>query len=131
MRRVRSLRCQGEGDGQMRWLPIFPTEDSRNPTMERMMLVDTKPVGVYLHRFPVRYRQQTIDGHDHPWSFLFLVLSGGYDETRLGRRTERRRRWSCGFRCADAVHRLAVHRDGCITLCIRGPERRKWGWRTV
>ena len=115
----------------MKWQSIFPTEDSRNPTMERMVLVETRLVGVYLHRFPHRYQQQVIDAHDHPWSFLSLVLSGGYDETRLGRKTERRDRWSCGFRCADTVHQLTVHRGGCITLCVRGPEQRKWGWRTI
>lgn len=111
----------------MRWRPIFPTERSDCPSMERLVFLESRPLGVYLHRFSPKAE---IQGHDHPWDFLTVVLSGGYSEARKGAASYRTAR-SVSFRKASSVHSLRVGRRGCLTLCVRGPHRREWSWAGV
>lgn len=111
----------------MMWLPIFPSESSTSPTMERLALLDSRPLGVYLHRFA---RGAKIQGHDHPWDFVTVVLRGGYSEARPGAACWRAL-GRASFRRASEVHSLRVGPRGCLTLCIRGPRRRGWSWREL
>lgn len=67
--------------------------------------------------------------HDHPWSFVSLVLRGWYVETHHdGVRTHRR--WlSLAFRSARELHYIsAVPPGGCWTLVLTGRRRRRWGF---
>jgi hypothetical protein len=113
----------------MRWAPIFPTEHSKSPTMERLSLVDNRLFGLYLHRFRGSKHRPIIGSHDHPWDFLSIVLRGGYEERPCACRSEARERWSFTIHRAEAVHSIRVNKEGCLTLCVRGPTRREWGWR--
>jgi len=99
--------------------------------MERLALLDTRLLGVYLHRFPATGGRPIIPGHDHPWGFVSVVLAGGYDEASCWCHETPHRRGHCGLRRARAVHRIRVHPDGCLTLCIRGPKRQDWSWQRL
>lgn len=97
--------------------------------------------------------------HDHPWSFLSLILRGGYDEdwctpagfqlacaderpqlARTGERGQwvgyvRRRVHRLSFHRATDLHKIvSFHRGrahGAWTFLITGPERgREWGFMT-
>lgn len=115
----------------MRWLPIFPNEESEQPVMERLCLLETRLAGVYLHRFPASKYRPIVGAHDHPWSFVTVVLRGGYDEIRCVGVGEPKRRWSVSFRGHRTVHKIRVFPEGALTLCIRGPKRQDWSWRRL
>lgn len=73
--------------------------------------------------------------HDHPWSFLTLILFGGYvDEVTLtdGRiRTRLNRIGRLLFRRAEHTHRIhALPAGSCFTLVLRFRKRRSWGFHT-
>ena len=38
--------------------------------MERLALLDTRLIGVYLHRFPASPLRPPVGAHDHPWRGL-------------------------------------------------------------
>lgn len=68
--------------------------------------------------------------HDHPFTFVSLILWGGYWEHLLdGSRT-----WhgpgSVLVRSAEVLHRLELPRPSW-TFVIRGPIRRRWGFLTA
>jgi hypothetical protein len=115
----------------MRWKPIFPSEQSDDPIMERLPIIDSRLLGIYLHRFKASKERPIIGGHDHPWDFAFLVLSGGYEEIPCRCMRVPRKKWDFGVRLASTIHSIRVNESGCLTLCIRGPARRKWGWRPL
>lgn len=77
------------------------------------------------------------DLHDHPVSFLALVLRGGYLEKRArGLRTPGEGvyhvvRWFNILRTTDRHRILALARGGpTVTLCFAGPKKREWGFHT-
>lgn len=104
--------------------------------------------GVYLHRFDAP--DPGIDLHDHPFSFVSVVLAGGYIEERADIREaemlariadkwpttchrgvlEHRGRWSVRALRLDECHRIVDLDRGrrCWTLVLRGPVRRRWGF---
>lgn len=96
---------------------------------------------VFLHRMDAPDPGE--DLHDHPWSFVSLVLKGGYTERRApvvevdGDRFERRmlceRRqrlpWSIArFRLGECHRVEHLGRTPTWTLVVTGPVRRKWGF---
>lgn len=67
------------------------------------------------------------DMHDHPYSYLTIILRGGYiEETDDG--IFHRKPGYIGFYKAEKFHKLKPIKP-CWTLFIRGPQRRKWGYR--
>lgn len=74
--------------------------------------------------------------HDHPFSFVSLVLRGGYREERVavsavGDTTttwETRRAPSFAYRRAEDLHRLVSVEPDTWTLVLTGPIRRTWGF---
>lgn len=88
------------------------------------------------------------DLHDHPWSFLSVVLWGGYTELRALSReapglaaiaerypsadrgvVEHRRPGSIRVLRLDECHTITrLHRRRCWTLVVGGPRRRSWGF---
>ena len=115
----------------MKWAPIFPNEHAESPTMERLAILDNRLVGLYLHRFPASPLRPLVGAHDHPWPFASVVLQGGYDEMLSTWHTETRRRGSASIRWPRTVHRIRVHADGALTLCVRGPKVQDWSWRRL
>lgn len=88
------------------------------------------------------------DLHDHPRSFVSIVLRGGYWEERPVPRVDGkpgiewwdertpvcdvgyRGRFSVAFRRADQPHRISQVEPGTLTLVLWGPKRRTWGFHT-
>jgi hypothetical protein len=67
--------------------------------------------------------------HDHPVSFLSIVLSGWYVELRDDPRRSRSI-WYFNFVRATDRHRIATVRPGTVTLALMGPKVREWGFHT-
>lgn len=73
--------------------------------------------------------------HDHPWSFLTVVLRGGYTDVsptvidkHSGVIRDHLRVGSVRYRAAEHVHTVQVDPGGCLTLLLTGPEKRFWGF---
>lgn len=67
--------------------------------------------------------------HDHPVTFLSIILRGGYDEYRS--LACYRRRWFNYIRASLAdPHRIVAVRPHTLTLALMGPKRREWGFHT-
>ncbi len=86
---------------------------------------------IYLHRF---LHSDDPVPHDHPWSFISVVLSrvGYLDVDEHGGR-HLRRRGSIAWRPATWRHHVALHRSGgheipATTIIVTGPRRRHWGF---
>lgn len=118
------------------------------PAMLRWTLADTKLGKVMIHYFPPEVIDR--DPHDHPWSFVTLVLRGEYrDESWFNpsfearqaspfhippegiKLTERLRAGAIRFRPADHLHIVETDEKGCWTLVISGPLSRDWGFVRV
>lgn len=90
--------------------------------------------GFYLHH--IAGPDPGMDLHDHPWSFVSIVLRGGYTELRARvfsdvhdpPVTSARRRWSVKFTGLLDAHRITLAAPGTWTLVLRGPTRRVWGF---
>lgn len=93
------------------------------PLMTRYFLVRRTRWGVFLHHF---HRSDVDILHDHPWTFITLLLSGGYWET-----TDRgrfwRRRFILLYRPATYRHFIEVERP-VWTLVVRFRRQREWGF---
>lgn len=70
--------------------------------------------------------------HDHPVSFLSLILRGGYAELRAsgdGDVGHRVHRWFNFIRARpNDRHRIIFCRKNTLTLCFMGPKTREWGF---
>lgn len=70
--------------------------------------------------------------HDHPVSFLSIVLRGGYAELRAsgdGDIGHKVHRWFNFVRAHRADrHRIIFARKNTLTLCFMGPKEREWGF---
>lgn len=85
--------------------------------------------GVLLHRMnaPIEHKYF----HDHPWSFVSVVLTGGYWEAYRGLSGSYIAEWrgpgSIRFRRAEFAHKTTTYRNGpSWSLCFTGPKRREW-----
>lgn len=71
--------------------------------------------------------------HDHPVSFLSIILRGGYDEHRAKGNYHEiyEHRWFNWIRATpDDRHRIIYCEPGTLTLCFMGPKTREWGFHT-
>lgn len=71
--------------------------------------------------------------HDHPVSFLSVILRGGYTETRKRGaggpiRTERHRWFNFVRASMLDRHRITAVHGKTLTLCFMGPKTREWGF---
>lgn len=114
---------------------IGPAED---PYMIRWRLFECPWFRVFFHRILRDDSDRHL--HDHPFSFVSLIVRGGYWEwtphkSPLGIVNVIERRWcrpfSILFRRATALHRIAL-RNGrpAWTLVIAGIRQRQWGFQT-
>jgi len=122
-----------------RWMEI----DGRKPGVKyltRLYVVQTPWFGIKLHIFHAPDPDDAC--HDHPWSFLSVLLRGAYQERRqflheaapgrfvLLRQTEEQRRGflNLALRRAEAIHRITMVVPGSVTLIFNGPKRKSWGF---
>lgn len=123
----------------LRWLDI---EDEQHPGLvylRRLILFKTPWVSLYLHWI---YRPDGGgDPHNHPFSFLSLILRGGYVESRFemagrGEALPYRRALPDRARSALSVgrtnrrtfHRITWAESPTVTLVLAGPSRQEWGF---
>lgn len=70
--------------------------------------------------------------HDHPVSFLSLILRGGYAEKRQTLTLEPQyvvhRRFNFMRASIHDRHRIVFCRSNTLTLCFMGPKMREWGF---
>lgn len=67
--------------------------------------------------------------HDHPVSFLSIVLRGAYAENRNGF-WRNRFLWNYVKASPDDRHSILWVEPGTLTLALMGPKRREWGFHT-
>lgn len=106
--------------------------DPACPLMYRWKLLGGEHGKLMLHWFlPGR---SELDFHDHPRSFLTVVLWGSYlDVTPApeGERHELVGAPTVRYRRAEHTHRTVAGPRGCLTLAVFGRRRRAWGfWRS-
>lgn len=104
--------------------------------LTRWRVIQTPWFGVYVHRMDGPDPRSTL--HDHPWSFLSLILRGGYTEhyaPGLDADTGKvgwMRSWGRGtlhrLRAEDAHAILQLLRFPTWTLLVVGRRRRTWGY---
>jgi hypothetical protein len=74
--------------------------------------------------------------HDHPVTFLSVVLRGEYREQRgftegqYNGHGPKRRRWFNFVRATDGHTIDRVSPGGCLTVAFMGPKVREWGFHT-
>lgn len=94
------------------------------PLLVRYFLFRSKPFAVYLHELCRSDEDRAL--HDHPWTFISIILSAGYIEhTTKGAR--RYRPGSILYRPAEWQHRLELDKPAW-TLVFRFRRRREWGF---
>lgn len=81
--------------------------------------------GVYLHRFVA---SDDAELHNHPWSAVSLILSGGYVESRLDGTQRTLGPGSVNGISPDTFHRVDLLWDECWTLFFYGAKRQPWGF---
>ena len=108
---------------------IIPDRNTQDPYLTRyyLFLKERKyfPFNVFLHQF---HKSDEDVLHDHPWSFVSLIIKGGYwEHTPAGRfwrgpGTIRRAR-------ARSLHRVELE-PGIEpwTIFIPGPQVQDWGF---
>ncbi len=72
--------------------------------------------------------------HDHPVTFLSIILRGGYSEKRQWMWFEpvvRTHRWFNWIRADKRdKHTIVDVKPNTLTLCLMGPKTRTWGFHT-
>lgn len=98
------------------------------PLIYRWTLLDFgKKVGkVMVHYFLPTQRDR--DPHDHPRSFVTLVLRGGYDDIQPNGTVDQVRGPAIRFRPAAHAHITVAGKRGAWTVVIMGPLERDWGF---
>lgn len=94
--------------------------------MRRYYLFQSKWVSVFIHYILRGDDDRYL--HDHPWSFIAILLTGSYVEEDL---TGFHRIWPFmpRFRRATYLHRLHLHKP-VWTVFIHFRRTRKWGFQT-
>lgn len=108
-----------------------PDYDGDGDYMTRYRIVQTPLFGIYVHRFDGPDPRPTL--HDHPWSFLSIVLRGGYTERRLDPHANRVNEQHPVHRVnhvrASEAHSIrSLHRTPTWTLMLVGRRLRTWGY---
>jgi hypothetical protein len=119
----------------LKWVDIPDGGRPNHVYLRRLVLFKTPWFGVQVHWIYVKDSDR--DPHNHPSSFLSLVLRGGYIEQRqqeIASRVERRNRirWSVARTTRKDFHTI-VFLDGSpvITLLLTGPRSSDgWGFLT-
>ena len=105
---------------------LFPHKDigwtDIGEDFTRFTLLRTRWCIIYLHRLDAPNPHPQC--HDHPWSFVSVLLKGGYSEYAHGTWTWRRP-GSILYRPAEWSHNV-VTKGVSWSLVITGPKRRPW-----
>lgn len=128
---------QVQGQRSPRWALwqrfTIPCQDGTH-YLARLRIVQTPWFGVYLH--DIFEDDGDRDPHNHPWSFVSIVLRGHYTErlypdplnTRQHFVLKTHRRWSAHRMGRSSAHRIVEAAPGLKTLILVGPRRASWGF---
>lgn len=114
---------------------VIPNLDHPDETyLTRWRIVETPWASLFLHRFDGPDSRPVL--HDHPWSFVSIILRGGYQEERRDERDRtvrtRQIRFVNVMRRDDAHFISHLNRLPTWSLLLVGKRRRTWGyWRPV
>lgn len=102
------------------------------PLMVRRTLLAGRFGKLMIHRFFPGATDK--DCHDHPASFVTIVVQGGYDDIQPDGTVDRLRAPAIRFRRAEHAHVTRVHARvggwGAQTVVVMFRKRRPWGfWR--
>jgi hypothetical protein len=111
-------------------IPCFDGTDY----LVRLRIVQTPWFGIYLH--DIHKDDGDRAPHNHPWSFLSIVLRGHYTERVYPAPLEQPDRYVPQTHSARSMHRMgrtAAHRivdasPGLKTLIVTGPRQASWGF---
>jgi hypothetical protein len=113
--------------------PHFYIGGDVRPYMLRWYLIPrNRWLNIYLHKFVRDDDDRAL--HDHPWSFVSIILWGQYTEiTEVGSAGSVRGFLDVAYRPADHRHRVVLdQKDGrpvpCWTLVFTGSKTRTWGF---
>lgn len=114
---------------------VIPCEDSAY-YLVRLRLIQTPWFGVYIH--DIHEPDSACDPHDHPWTFISIVLRGGYLERLWGdpggeswnARDQSHSRWSWHKMPTSAAHQILAVLPRTETLILAGARKRVWGFHT-
>lgn len=111
----------------------IPAPDG-TPYLSRLRIVATPLFCLYLHR--IHASDGDRDLHSHPWSFVSMILRGGYievlasaDDPKRGW-VRARTRWSVHRHPFKLIHRIEIVAPGTVTLVLTGRRRDNWGFYT-
>lgn len=91
----------------------------------RYFLIKTRWFNVYLHQLDApKWHPEC---HDHPWTFIALLLKGGYLE-QIGNVVSHRRPGSILYRPATTVHNVITPFGTSWSIILTGPKGREWGF---
>jgi hypothetical protein len=127
----------GKTGSELRWGFLEGIDIGRegDPYLDRLRIIQSPLCSIYLHH--IHRPDIEIDPHDHPWSFISIVITGDYtEEVWPDKRdsslsyTSWRRRWSAHKMDRESAHIITETRKPLWTLVITGPKRTSWGfWR--
>lgn len=99
----------------------------------RWAIAETEFFNIYVHN--VARSDEEKDPHDHPWSFVSLILKGGYREqvwTKGVMRTVVNTPGHLVIRRTTDFHKLTLLGDSAWTLVLTGPKvHALWGYQTA
>lgn len=93
----------------------------------RYQIVKTRWFNVYLHQLDAP-QWHPVGCHDHPWSFVTVLLKGGYLE-RTGDTYRRKYPGQVLYRPATWAHDVTTPYGRSWSLIITGPKKRDWGFK--
>jgi hypothetical protein len=98
------------------------------PLMHRWTLLSCRFGKLLVHHFLPTQRDR--DAHDHPRSFVTIVVRGGYDDVQPDGTLDRVYAPAIRYRPAEHAHVTMAGPKGAWTIVLMGPQRREWGfWR--
>jgi hypothetical protein len=101
--------------------------------LRRYFLWRSRWFNIYLHHIP--RPDEDRDPHDHPWSFVSVLLRGGYDEEVFNTKrelikTNKRKAFAIGKRSGNVIHQITRVDPNTWTLVFTSSRWRKWGFIT-
>lgn len=134
--------CETEGAQLMRWFrsrtyktgtrwAVWRWTDVDSQYIRRLHVLKTPWFAICLHWILKPDPEPYL--HDHPVTFLSLILRGGYWETRVvdGKTRSGFRSWWNWIRARrEDRHRIEYVRPKTLTLCLMGPKTQEWGFHT-
>lgn len=91
----------------------------------RFTIFTTPWFTIYLHRLVALVPHSQC--HDHPWSFMAILLKGGYDEYHAGEWVWRKP-GSVLWRPAEWKHNVVTKNSVSWSIIVTGPKKRQWGF---